>query len=189
MYKRQTEFDGFGNSVAISGNTVIIGSSLDDDAGSESGSAYIFTRTGTLWSEQAKLTASDAATLDRFGNSVAISGDSVIVGAFLDDDAGPASGSAYIFTRSGTTWTEQDKLTAPEAAASDFFGSPVAISGNTVIIGASSDDDAGSSSGSAYIFARNITTATWREQAKLTASDAAAVDRFGISVSLSLIHI
>ncbi|MDJ0610038.1 MAG: FG-GAP repeat protein [Kiloniellales bacterium] len=176
--------DGFGRSVAISGNTVVVGAGGDEDAGlQQSGSAYVFQRSGTAWSEQAKLTASDAAAEDFFGSSVAISGDTVVVGAYRDDDAGNSSGSAYVFQRNGTAWSEQAKLTAGDAAAEDLFGFSVAISGDTVVVGAYRDDDAGISSGSAYVFQRNGTT--WNEQAKLTAGDAAAGDEFGRSVAIS----
>ena len=175
--------DFFGTSVAISGDSVVVGANLDDDGGSASGSAYVFTRSGTVWSQQAKLTASDAAAFDQFGTSVAISGDSVVVGANFDDDGGSDSGSAYVFTRSGTVWSQQAKLTANDAAAGDAFGISVSISGDSVVVGAPSDDDGGSGSGSAYVFTRSGTE--WSQQEKLTASDAAESDRFGISVAIS----
>ena len=100
----------------------------------------------------AKLLAGDAAAFDRFGFSVALSGDTALVGARYDDDAGTSSGSAYIFTRSGSSWTQQAKLTASDAAAGDEFGASVALSGDTALVGANRDDDAGSDAGSAYIF-------------------------------------
>ncbi len=175
--------DEFGHSVAVSGDTALIGAAGDDDAGYNSGSAYVFTRTGTTWSQQAKLTAADAAVRDLFGESVALSGDTALVGARNDDDAGNYSGSAYVFTRTGTTWSQQAKLTALDGAAFDFFGRSVAISGDTALIGAHFDDDAGNYSGSAYVFARSGTT--WSQQAKLTALDGAADDRFGGTVALS----
>ena len=178
-----TERDWFGFSVSISGDTVIVGAYLDDDAGSNSGSTYIFVRNGTSWTEQAKLTASDAAAWDGFGNSVSISENTVIVGAFNDDGAGSGSGSAYIFVRNGTSWIEQAKFIASDATERDYFGTSVSISGDTAIVGAPGNDDAGSDSGSAYIFVRNGTS--WTEQAKLTASDVAAWDNFGHSVSIS----
>ncbi|MDJ0610037.1 MAG: FG-GAP repeat protein [Kiloniellales bacterium] len=175
--------DSFGQSVAISGDTVVAGAPQDDDTGSNSGSAYVFQRSGTAWSEQAKLTAGDAAAGDAFGWSVAISGDTVVVGAYVDNDAGSNSGSAYVFQRSGTAWSEQAKLTAGDGAASDLFGWSVAISGNTAVVGARGDDDAGSASGSAYVFQRSGTA--WSEQAKLTAGDGASLDLFGTSVGIS----
>ena len=175
-------FDLFGSSVGIDGDTAVIGAWNDDDVASDSGSAYVFTRSGTTWSQQAKLTASDAAAGDLFGVSVAIDGDTAVIGAYRDDDAGSSSGSAYVFTRSGTTWSQQVKLTASDAASSDFFGWSVGIDGDTAVIGARRNDDAGSDSGSAYVFTRSVTT--WSEQAKLTAIDAAAGDRFGVTVAI-----
>jgi hypothetical protein len=163
--------DFFGTSVAISGDTAIVGSDQDDvGVNFDQGSAYIFVRSGTTWSQQQKLTASDGASPDIFGYSVAISGDTVIVGAPPDDvGANTDQGSAYVFVRSGTTWTEQQKLTAGDGAAGDTFGSSVAISGETIIVGAVNDDVGGNTDqGSAYVFVRSGTT--WSQQQKLTAS-------------------
>lgn len=174
--------DNFGVSVAISGDTVIIGARGDDDDGSLSGSAYIFVRSGAAWSQQAKLTASDAATGDGFGLWVSISGDTAIVCSPLDDDAGISSGSAYVLVRNGAAWTQQAKLTASDAAPGDLFGQSAALSGDTAVIGAWDDDDDGEESGSAYVFVRS--GASWSQQQKLTASDAAPGDRFGIRVAV-----
>ena len=175
--------DYFGRSVSISGDYVIVGAYGDDDNGSGSGSAYIFYYDGESWSQQAKLTASDGAASDAFGVSVSISGDYAIVGAPWDDDNGSYSGSAYIFFFDGTSWSEQAKLTASVGAANDYFGVSVSISGDYAIVGANRDDDNGDKSGSAYIFERSGTN--WSEQAKLVASDGAASDYLGISVSIS----
>ena len=175
--------ENFGNSVSISGDYAIIGARWDDDAGTKSGSAYLFAWDGQNWTEQAKLTASDAAEGDQFGNSVSISGDYAIVGAYEDDDDGTNSGSAYLFVRDGQSWTEQAKLTASDATTSDLFGWSVSISGDYAIVGAIWDDDAGGTAGSAYLFVRD--GQSWTEQAELTASDAAAFDQFGYSVSIS----
>lgn len=175
--------DEFGGSVAVSGDTIVAGARHDDDAGSSSGSAYVFVRSGTTWSEEAKLTASDAAVDDWFGCAVAVNGDTIVVGARFDDDAGGFSGSAYVFVRSGTTWSQQAKLTANDAAAADQFGSAVAVSGESTLIGAPFRDDAGNDSGAAYVFVRSGTI--WNQEAKLIASDAAADDRLGESVSIS----
>src|SRR6266498_4582739 len=139
--------DIFGFSVAVTGDTVVVGASGDNML---AGSAYVFVRSGTGWSQQAKLTASDAASGDRFGAAVGISGDTAVVGAQFGDTI---AGSAYVFVRSGTSWSQQAKLTASDAAAFDFFGAAVAISGDTVVVGALADDtDAGSNAGSAYVF-------------------------------------
>jgi hypothetical protein len=131
---------------------VVVGAHRNDDAGTDSGSAYIFKRDGDAWNEQAKITASDGAADDNFGRNVAISGEYVVVGAHGNDDAGSASGSAYIFKRNETGWTEQAKITASDGAANDYFGGSVAISGDLAVVGANGDDDAGSYSGSAYIY-------------------------------------
>ena len=175
--------DRFGFSVSVSGDTAVIGAWLDDDDGAASGSAYVYVRDGTTWSKQAKLRASDGASSDRFGYSVSISGDTVVIGVYGDDDNGSGSGSAYVYVRDGTTWSEQAKLTASDGAAEDWFGVSVSVSGDTAVIGAYLDDDHGSASGSAYVYVRD--GSTWSEQAKLTASDGMANDLFGLSVSVS----
>ncbi len=181
--------DQFGYSVALSGDTALIGARFDDDDvnGLESGSAYVFTRSGTIWSQQAKLTAADGAARDWFGVRVAISGDTAVVTADADDDDvnGVESGSVYVFTRSGTTWSLQAKLTAADGAPVDLFGYSVALSGDTAVFGAKFDDDDvnGVDSGSAYVFIRSGTT--WSQQSKLIAADGAPGDEFGYSVALS----
>ena len=177
-----TAGDRFGFSVSIDGNTAVVGALLHDDDGLSSGSAYVFVRSAGIWTQQAKLTASDAAANDLFGISVAIDGDTAVIGASGDRDAGFNTGSAYVFVRSGTSWTQQAKLTAGDAAADDTFGFSVSIDGDTAVVGAPFDDDAGNFSGSAYVFVRSGTS--WTQQAKLTASDAAAGDLFGFSVSI-----
>ncbi len=171
-------FDRFGIAVAIDGNTIVVGADRNDDAGSNSGSAYVFVRTGTTWTQQAKLTALDADIGDNFGGSVALKGDTIIIGApgGLSDPPSYA-GSAYVFTRSGTTWTQQAKLTASDAAFNDFFGSSVSLSGDFAVIGAAGDDDQGDASGSTYVFLRS--ESTWSQQFKLTAVDTATGDEFG----------
>ncbi len=169
--------DRFGISVSVSGDTAVIGTYGDD---SYSGSAYVFIRSGGTWTQQAKLTALDAAAGDRFGTSVSVSGDTAVIGAYNDDGG---TGSAYVFVRSGTTWTQQVKLTASDAAADDLFGYSVSVSGDTAVVAARYDDGIGTNSGSAYVFVRSGTT--WTQQAKFTASDAAAQDYFGTSVSVS----
>jgi hypothetical protein len=162
----------FGYSVAISGDTVIIGAAYDN-----AGSAYIFTRSGTTWTQQAKLVPSDGVPGDEFGFSVAISGDSAIVGAsYAGNDW---SGFAYIFKRTGTSWAQEAKLLASDAAPEDQFGWSVSLSGDTAVVGSVYDEDR---TGSAYVFTR--AGSTWTQQQKLTASDAAIEDAFGVSVSI-----
>jgi len=174
--------DEFGYSVAVSDDTVVVAAPRDDDKHEDSGSVYVFTRSGDTWSQEAKLTASDGAEGDLFGISVAISGDTLVVGADLADDKGENSGAAYVFVRSGDSWSQQAKLTANDGSAGDLFGIRVAVSGNTVLIGAARDDGLGENSGSAYVFVRSGTT--WHQQAKLTADDGAANDRFGTRVEI-----
>ena len=170
--------DWFGYSVSISGDYAIVGAHYDDNNGIDAGSAYVFTRSGTSWTQQAKLSASDGAADEWFGYSVSIDGEYVIIGAATDDTAnGNQSGSAYVFTRSGTTWTQQAKLLASDGAQNDYFGYSVSISGDSAIVGALYDD-----TGSAYVFTRSGTT--WTEQSKLLALDGASGDLFGWSVSI-----
>jgi len=172
-------YDMFGTS-SINGNYAIVGASQYLTAGG-TGWAYIFKLDGTSWIEQVKLTASDAAGGDRFGEAVSICGNYAIVGARGDRDNGPWSGSAYMFKRDGTTWAEQAKLLASDGAAYDTFGASVSISGDHAIVAA--DQSVSGKAGSAYIFKRD--GESWAEQAKLTASDGAARDHFGVCVSIS----
>jgi hypothetical protein len=175
--------DDFGD-VSLSSDTALIGAALDDDNGVDSGSAYVFIRTGTTWTQQAKLLASDGQAGDQFSRwAVSLDGDTALIGAEGDDDNGADSGSAYVFTRTGTTWTQQAKLLAVDGATNDYFGNSVSLSGNTALIGAENDDDKGTNSGSAYLFSRTGTI--WTQQQKLLASDGAAGDQFGYPVSLS----
>jgi cyclophilin family peptidyl-prolyl cis-trans isomerase len=180
--------DRFGRSVSINGEYAIIGAIGDEPYGDYSGSAYIFRYNGSAWTQQAKLTASDGASLDNFGYSVAIDGYYAIVGAYKNDDNGTDSGSAYIFEPNKidpNNWDQKAKLTASDAAASDYFGCSVAIGGGHALVGAYQNDDNGSSSGSAYIFEPNeINPDNWNQIAKLTVSDANANDYFGFSVAI-----
>jgi len=184
--------DCLGYSVAISGDTVVVGAYNDDYNAPSSGSAYVFVKPGGGWAsgtETAKLTASDGAEYDWFGCSVAIDGDTVVVGAHGDDDNGSDSGSAYVFVKPGGGWASTSafdaKLTASDGAADDWFGSSVAISGDTVVVGVWGDDDNGSDSGSAYVFVKpGGGWATGTETAKLTASDGGWGAEFGFSVAI-----
>lgn len=178
--------DAFGSSVAISGNTAIIGAVWDDfGPNSAQGSAYIFVRVGGAWVEQQKIFAPDGADGDEFGWRVAVSGETAIVGAWKSDlPGGFIQGSAYIFVRNGTAWTLQQKITAPDAASNDMFGSSVAISGETVIVGAEQDDiGTNNNQGSAYVFVRSGTA--WTLQQKLTVADGSAFDAFGGGIAMS----
>ena len=177
--------DFFGYSVAVSGDTAVFGAYYDDDAGSKSGAAYVFTRSGTYWRRHQKLDASEdnSAQGDNFGHAVAVSGDTAVIGAHRDNDEGYEKGTAYVFTRSGNAWVEQQKLIPTYNEEDDWFGYSVAISGDTVIVGAPRDDDfRDEDSGSAYVFKRS--GGVWTQQKKLTASDDQAGDWFGYSVAI-----
>ena len=158
----------------------VVGAVEDDTpGGADAGSAYVFVRSGTTWTEQQKLLALGRAADDFFGISVSVSGDTVGRRRLSRRHPGRQdAGSAYVFVRSGTTWTEQQKLLAPDGRASDLFGGSVSVSGDTAVVGASFDDTpAGADAGSAYVFVRSGTT--WTEQQKLLAPDGAAGDNFG----------
>ncbi len=212
-------FDRFGASIAISGDTVVVGADWEDSAAtgingdqnnnsaSVAGAVYVFTRTGTTWTQQAYLKASNAESNDMFGFSVAISGDTVVVGAIqersnatgvngdqTDNSAGKA-GAAYVFSRNGTTWSQQAYLKASNTDASDEFGRSVAVSGDTVVVGVRGErsnatgingDQADNSltwAGAAYVFTRNGTT--WSQQAYIKASNTDKQDQFGNQVAIS----
>jgi hypothetical protein len=180
--------DRFGKSVALSGDGsyALVGAYRHTDVVADQGSAYVFSRSGSSWTFQSEITAPDAAVGDRFGESVALSGDGsyAIVGARLDDDVASSSGAAYIFNRSGSSWTFQSKVTAPDPnpGGLHFLGCSVAISGDGsyAISGAYGASDY---TGAAYIFSRS--GSSWSYQSKITAPDAAQQDRFGWSVSMS----
>lgn len=173
--------DRFGWRTSLSGDTALIGAPYAD---STKGSAYVFKREGVSWTEQAKLNASDGAAEDYFGNSVSLSGDTALIGAYQDDDKGTNSGSAYMFIRTENTWTLQQKLNASDGTEGDYFGYSVSLDGDTALIGAPADNDTRYFIGSAYMFTR--TDNTWTEQQKLLASDGTSNDWFGWSVALSL---
>jgi len=178
--------DLFGNSVSISGNVAIVGAPGADLGGTlDAGKAYIFRHNGTSWIQEAILIASDKTAYDQFGYSVSISGNVAVVGAWMADPGGTAdAGKAYIFRYNGTSWIQEAILTASDKAANDNFGGSVSISGNVAIVGAYKADPGGTTdAGKAYIFRYNGTS--WIQEAILTASDKAANDQFGWSVSIS----
>ncbi len=167
--------DEFGRSVAIGNSKVYVGAPQDDDNGSTSGSVYIYNLDGT---GEVKLTPSDGRSFAQFGRSLAFGHDKIVVGAFMDDPAGdpPAGGSVYVYDADGTN---EVKIRSSDVASGDDFGHAVAIGSNKIVVGAPSDDDDGSASGSAYVFNLDGTG-----EVKITASDAAAGDEFGKSVAV-----
>ncbi len=171
--------DYFGTSVAISGDYAIVGAIGHDTVGQ----AYIFYWDGYNWNEQAILSASDKANGDWFGTSVSISGDYAIVGANGNNRGSSKQGKAYIFHRSGTSWLEEDILSASDGVEGDYFGDGVAISGDYAIVGASRYyTDGHEVEGKAYVFHR--TGSDWLEESILTSSDGNQGDQFGCSISM-----
>jgi hypothetical protein len=214
--------DHFGWSVAISGDTVVVGAPDEDSAtagvnsvpaegATNSGAAYVFTRSGGVWSQQAYLKAAVVRAADEFGYSVAISGDTLVVGAY--DEASSSTGinsnsntlaagagAAYVFARNGSVWSQQAYL-KPGAVgttqANDHFGNAVAVSGDTVVVGAFEEDSSSTGidsipnelaggAGAAFVFVRNA--GAWSQQAYLkpaAVGTGQAGDHFGISVTAS----
>lgn len=211
--------DQFGHAVAIHGNTAVIGAPGErsratgvngdqfDNSADDSGAAYVFVRNGTTWSQQAYLKASNTEEGDRFGFSVAIFGETIVIGADQEDSAAsgvngnqsnnfaPESGAAYVFVRNGTTWTQQEYLKASNTDSGDFFGGSVSIHGETIVVGADLESSAATgfngnqlnnssySSGAAYVFTR--TGFTWSQQAYLKASNTGDGDQFGCAVAIN----
>lgn len=202
--------DQFGWSVSMSGDTLVVGAKVEDGGATgvngnqtngslDSGAAYVFVRTGTTWSQQAYLKASNTGDGHQFGYSVGISGDTIVVGAPYVPSGTNSSfkdgGAAYVFVRSGSTWSQQAYLEASNTEQNDRFGAAVSISGETIVVGADGED--GNSpgvngnaadnslvnSGAAYVYVRNGTT--WSEQAYLKASHPDSFDRFGWAVAVS----
>ncbi|MFT6158514.1 MAG: acyl-[acyl carrier protein]--UDP-N-acetylglucosamine O-acyltransferase [Myxococcota bacterium] len=211
--------DYFGFSVALSGDTLAVGAYVEDsdatgvngvqgsNAARNSGAVYVFTRSGGAWSQQAYLKASNTGASDQFGRSVALSGDTLAVGAYGEDsdatgvngdqgsNAAFASGAVYVFTRSGGAWSQQAYLKASNTGVNDFFGWSVALSGDTLAVGAHQEasaatdvngdqsSNAAENSGAVYVFTRS--GGAWSQQAYLKASNTDATDYFGFSVALS----
>ncbi len=211
--------ESFGHSVSVSGESIVVGAPGEDsnatgingdptnNSAQSSGAAYVFTRSGSIWSHQAYLKASNTAAQDQFGASVTISGDTIVVGAPGEDsnatgingnqgdNSTGSSGAAYVFIRTGTTWTQQVYLKASNTGLVDLFGQTCSLSGDTLVIGAPKEDssatgvggDQGSNStsrsGAAYVFARS--GSTWSQEAYLKAPHTEIDDEFGSAVSVS----
>ncbi|MGI9106290.1 MAG: Calx-beta domain-containing protein [Pyrinomonadaceae bacterium] len=176
--------DEFGHAIAISGNTAVVGAPFHN-VGTirDAGAAYVFVRTGETWSLQQKLVAFDANSGNEFGTSVAISGDTVVVGAPKAGAPGaPFKGAAYVFVRQSGAWALQQKLTVDEGAH-DRFGTAVGIDGDLIVVGAPDNDTRGGNAGAAYVFARS--GGAWTLQQKLTASDGVSGDFLGREVAIS----
>ncbi|HLN18373.1 MAG TPA: FG-GAP repeat protein [Acidimicrobiales bacterium] len=178
--------DGSGSSVSVVGGTMAVGAPFHTvDGNAQQGAVYVYVRSGSSWTQQAELTASDGAAFDAFGSGVALSKDTLVVGAPQHTvGANAEQGAAYLFTRTGTSWTQQAELTASDGAASDFFGYAISLTKKQLVVGAPLREVGGvPQAGGVYVFARGRTG--WTQQAELTASDGAANDFFGEAVALS----
>ncbi len=170
--------DMFGHSVALSGDTALVGAYGHATAGrADVGAVYIFTRSGTSWTQQAELTDPGGTAYDMFGSSVALSGDTALVAA-PDETAGGLPGAAYVYVRSGTTWTQQAELTSA-GPAYGFFGASVALDGDTALVGYGAQIE--SFAGEVSVFVRSGTT--WTRQAEWM--DPSSESGFGLSLALS----
>ncbi len=180
-----TAGDEFGCSVALSEDYAVVGAYYKQISSVNPGEAYIYHRNGTTWTEQATLIASDAEDKEHFGRDVSISGDYVAIGApYKEVNSNTLQGEVYIFSRDGTTWSEQDIISASDGAETDHFGKRLSLSGSSLIVGAYGKTVAANTSqGRAYIYHR--TGSSWSEQAKLTSSDGSESDLFGWDVSIS----
>ena len=181
----------FGVSVSLYDNTALVGALKDDDEAEKAGAVYVFARSSEeKWTQaSAKLYASDANAGDFFGSCVSLFENTALIGAYLQDDGEKyAAGSVYAFTRtsiSSLTWTQQEtKLRAPLSEIGGYFGVSVSLYGDSALIGAHGKDDVESDAGVVYVFTRSPDGSSWTHQLKLSASDAAENDHFGISVSL-----
>jgi hypothetical protein len=190
LQQKLTPIDGnalkqFGYSVAIDGDTVLVGANYDDEWQWDRGAVYVFTRTAGVWTQRQKLISSDGAEGDMFGTAVALQGDTAMVGAQIRTVGSNAGqGVVYAFTRSGGVWTQQQVLTASDGAARDYFGSAIALDGDTAVIGQQQRYEGDVRVPTpAYVFVRS--GGTWVQQAELTAADGGANDMFGWSVALS----
>ncbi|MCH8241746.1 MAG: hypothetical protein IH897_03920 [Planctomycetes bacterium] len=176
------EGDKFGVAVAMDGDVIVVGAKQDDDHGSASGSAYVYRRIAGVWTQEEKLTASDADAGDEFGSTVDVSENIIVVGAPRNREFGTNSGSAYVFLWDGFAWMEEQRLFSSDLAQSDRFGSAVSVSGELVLVGAGEHDALGTNSGAAYAFSR--AAGLWNEDAKILPPDGAAGQLFGFSVSI-----
>ncbi|HXT41840.1 MAG TPA: Ig-like domain-containing protein [Candidatus Angelobacter sp.] len=176
-------FRHFGSAVAIDGDTAVVGVPFDSDAGFNAGAACVFIRSGSTWTQQAKLTAADASSGSEFGSAVAISGDTIVVGAPSTVSGGVNAGAAYVFVRSGSTWTQQTKLAPTDAIGNDQFGASVAVERDTLAIGAIGTGLAFGDEGAVYVYGRS--GGVWSQQARLSSDEPAPGDEFGFSVALN----
>ncbi len=178
----------FGSSVAIDGDTLVVGATKGGEGDAQTGSVYVFKYNGSTWEEETELFIDDLAYNDQFGYSVAIEGDTIIVGAPRHDDSETDSGAAYVFRRDAGTWIQDPNFTGSGLFEKAYFGHSVALSGNTAVVGAYRNDlDVDSNllvdAGSAYVF--NYDGSGWDEKDKLIPSDVKGGEEFGWAVAIS----
>lgn len=173
----------FGHSVDVEGDTLAVGAWQANAAGVDSGAAYVFARDAGGWTQQAKLVGSDTAAEDLFGSDVGLAGDTLVVGAWWHDTNGLfRAGQAYVFERSGTTWTETQVLAAKDADATDRFGYAIDVDGNRLAVGAWNDSDQVTGGGAAYVFEREASG--WTQIQKLAPDDPVPLEAFGFALDL-----
>jgi len=182
--------DSFGIAIAINktGDEVVIGASGDDDRGAQSGTAWIFTRSGSTWTEQQKLLPDDTPTSASFGIQVAMNynGDTIAITSSQDNITQTESGAVYIYTKSGGTWSQQAKIKADTPINGESLGNgglSLSDDGNTLIVGCPNVDDQASNQGAIYIFTRS--GSTWSQEQRIYDSNGAASQFFGRGVSIS----
>ena len=173
--------DDFGVSMAADGTILAVGAQYADVHGEDSGVVYVFERRHEKWHQAAVLSAGDATPGDEFGLTVSVSGETIAVGARLEDSHGRDAGATYLFQRRGRNWQQVAKVTASDAAAGDLFGR-VSIDNGMMVVSADLNDDRGNAAGKAYAFEK--IEGKWTEVARMHASDAAAGDEFGFSLVL-----
>ncbi len=178
-----TEADRFGWTIALDGERMLIGATGTTGHGVVSGSAYVFVRNGSSWTQEGILVPADGGPLHLFGDSVCLEGDRALVGAPNAEGVASTTGAAYFWTRAGSDWTLEQKIHAPDGEADERFGKAAAFEGERAVVGAHQDGEHGPLSGSAYLFQR--AGGSWSFDAKILASDALAGDEFGRSVALS----
>lgn len=174
--------DGYGADVYLAGDLLFVGASGDDVAAPNAGSIYIYEKSGSSWNFSTQLTASDAASGDALGASLAVDGNTLVAGARFDDDFGPSSGTAFVFESTAGIWNEVTKLHSTSPGDFDFFASEVSISGDTILVGAHNENHGGNDSGAAYVYER--VAGVWQAPTRLLAEDATADDDFGWSVAV-----
>jgi hypothetical protein len=187
-----TGYDLFGYSVAISGDTVLVGAPADDNFGPKIGAAFVYQRDPGEpggGRETQKLLPTDSSPLNKFGGAVSLDNGTAVIGAYWDNTNGTRAGAAYVFEQDDSNpddWNQVAKLTASDGAAEDWFGISTAISDDVAVIGAWQDDDRGTSSGSAYVFRRNAGAAGhWGQVQKVVGFDTARDNYYGSAVTIS----